>query len=80
MEGDRLSSRPLPVAAIGYALTIAAWCGSLAMLLLPLYVDALPGDSAKFYVFEVTQALVPWPRRRSVSSDSSLSHRGSPLA
>ena len=43
------------MAAIGYALTMAAWCGSLAMLLLPLYVDALPGDSAKFYFFEVTQ-------------------------
>ena len=45
----------LPVAAIGYALTMAAWCGSLAMLLLPLYVDALPGDSAKFHFFEITQ-------------------------
>jgi signal transduction histidine kinase len=45
----------LPVAAIGYAVTMAAWCGSLAMLLLPLYVDALPGDSAKFHFFEVTQ-------------------------
>ena len=45
----------LPVAALGYALTMAAWCGSLAMLLLPLYVDSLPGDSAKFYFFEITQ-------------------------
>src|SRR5687767_1786757 len=27
----------LPVAALAYAFTTAAWCGSLAMLLLPLY-------------------------------------------
>jgi signal transduction histidine kinase len=63
---ERAKSRPrwkeiayhvahLPVAVVGYALTMAAWCGSLAMLLLPLYVDRLPGDSAKFYFFEVTQ-------------------------
>ncbi len=45
----------LPVAAITYALMMAAWCGSLAMLFLPLYVDALPGDSAKFHFFEITQ-------------------------
>jgi signal transduction histidine kinase len=45
----------LPVAAIGYALAVGAWAGSLAMLALPLYVDALPGDSAKFHFFEVTQ-------------------------
>jgi signal transduction histidine kinase len=63
---ERAKSRPrwkeiaynvahLPVAAIGYALTMAAWCGSLAMLLLPLYVDRLPGNSAKFHFFEITQ-------------------------
>jgi signal transduction histidine kinase len=62
---ERLRSRPrwreiahhlaqLPVAALGYALSIAAWCGSLALLLMPLYVDILPGDSAKFHFFEVT--------------------------
>ncbi|HET9546742.1 MAG TPA: sensor histidine kinase [Desertimonas sp.] len=45
----------LPVAAITYALTMAAWCGSMAMVLLPLYVDSLPGDSAKFHFFEITQ-------------------------
>jgi signal transduction histidine kinase len=44
----------LPVAAIGYGLMMAAWCGSLAMLALPLYVEFLPGDSAKLYFFEVT--------------------------
>ncbi|MET0147320.1 MAG: sensor histidine kinase [Ilumatobacteraceae bacterium] len=44
----------LPVAAISFALMMAAWGGSLAMLLMPAYVDALPGDSAKFYFFEIT--------------------------
>ncbi len=63
---ERAKSRPrwkeiayhlahLPVAAIGFALTMAAWCGSLAMLVLPLYVDRLPGNSAKFHFFEITQ-------------------------
>ena len=47
----------LPVAALGYAFTMAAWCGSLAMLVLPLYVESLPGDSAKFYFFEITQGV-----------------------
>ena len=45
----------LPIAALGYVFTMAAWCGSLAMLLLPVYVDELPGDSAKLYFFEITQ-------------------------
>jgi signal transduction histidine kinase len=33
----------------------AAWGGSAALLLLPLYVSALPGDTAKFWLFEVSQ-------------------------
>ena len=45
----------LPVAVIGFALTTAAWCGSIAMAFLPAYVNELPGDSAKFYFFEVTE-------------------------
>ena len=44
----------LPVGAIGYALSTAAWSGSLAMIALPFYVDQLPGSSAKFYFFELT--------------------------
>jgi len=43
----------LPIGAIGYALTAAAWCGSAAMIALPAYVGRLPGDSAKFYFFEL---------------------------
>jgi signal transduction histidine kinase len=31
------------------------WCGSAALVLLPLYVSALPGDTAKFWLFEVSQ-------------------------
>jgi signal transduction histidine kinase len=44
----------LPVAAVSLALVAAAWHGSIAMALLPAYVDELPGGSAKFYFFEVT--------------------------
>jgi signal transduction histidine kinase len=44
----------LPVGVIGYALSTAAWSGSLAMIGMPFYVDQLPGSSAKFYFFELT--------------------------
>jgi len=30
-----------------------AWCGSVALVLLPLYVGSLPGGTAKFWAFEV---------------------------
>jgi signal transduction histidine kinase len=30
-----------------------AWCGSAALLLLPIYVSDLPGGTAKFWLFEV---------------------------
>jgi len=43
----------LPVCAISYALVVAAWCGSLAMTLLPLLAGTLPGDRAMFYFFEL---------------------------
>jgi signal transduction histidine kinase len=44
----------LPVAVLAFGLTTAAWYGSIAMVLLPAYVEELPGESAKFYFFEVT--------------------------
>jgi signal transduction histidine kinase len=44
----------LPVGVICYALSTAAWSGSLAMIGMPFYVDQLPGSSAKFYFFELT--------------------------
>lgn len=46
----------LPVTTVGYSLTAAAWCGSLAVALLPLYVGAIPDDSAKFFFFEIGSA------------------------
>jgi signal transduction histidine kinase len=61
---ERLHSKPrwreigylvalLPVGTIGYALAAAAWGGSLALAALPAYVGSLPGETAKFYFFEV---------------------------
>ena len=62
--GERLRSKPrwreiahhllqLPVCVISYALVAAAWCGALAMALLPAYVGTFPDDTAKFYFFEI---------------------------
>jgi signal transduction histidine kinase len=48
----------LPVGVLGYLVLLVTWCGSLAFALLPLYVGALPGGSAKFGVFEVSQGAV----------------------
>jgi len=44
-----------PVHVLAYVLTVAAWCGSLAMLALPAYVEHLPDETAKFHFFEITQ-------------------------
>jgi signal transduction histidine kinase len=68
---ERLHSKPrwreighhvalLPVGTIGYVLAAAAWGGSLALAAMPAYVDALPGDSAKFYFFEVGNDGAQW--------------------
>jgi signal transduction histidine kinase len=68
---ERLHSKPrwrefgyhvalLPVGTIGYALAAAAWGGSLALAAMPAYVDALPGDSAKFYFLEVGTDGAQW--------------------
>jgi signal transduction histidine kinase len=40
-------------ASIGYAVTIAAWSGALALLFLPAYLPALPGHTAHFHFFEI---------------------------
>ncbi len=45
----------LPRGVLTYGLTALAWCGSATLLVLPLSVSALPGDSAKFGLFEVSQ-------------------------
>ena len=68
---ERLRSKPrwreigylfalLPVGTIGYALTAAAWGGSLALAALPAYVGRLPGETAKFYFFEIGQDGGAW--------------------
>jgi signal transduction histidine kinase len=44
----------LPTGAVAFSVTIAAWCGSAALLSLPAYIGALPGDTAKFGLFEVS--------------------------
>lgn len=43
----------LPLAALSYTLTLVAWSGSLALLALPAYVDALPDGVARFHFFDV---------------------------
>ena len=50
----------LPVAVLGFALTVAAWGGSIAMLVMPAVVDELPGESAKFYFFELHSGPAAW--------------------
>jgi signal transduction histidine kinase len=45
----------LPRGLVTYLVVGAAWCGSAALVLLPLYVSHLPGDTAKFGLFEVSQ-------------------------
>ena len=99
---ERLGSRPrwrevlymvvgLPVGAFTSVLAWLAWCGSTALLLLPLYVGTLPGDTAKFWLFEAGQgpatlglALVglsglvvgaPWLTRALAALDVALARR-----
>jgi signal transduction histidine kinase len=43
-----------PVAAIGLTATVVAWSGSAALATLPLYVGALPDDTARFGLFSLT--------------------------
>jgi len=50
----------LPLAAVFISLTMAAWCGSIALIGMPAYVDELPGGSAKFWLFEVSAGLAAW--------------------
>ena len=61
---ERLHSKPrwreigyhvalLPVGVIGYAIAATAWGSSLALAAMPAYIDVLPGETAKFYFFEI---------------------------
>jgi signal transduction histidine kinase len=47
----------LPLGLLNLGVVLAAWCGSAALAALPLYVSHLPGDTAKFGLFEVSQGL-----------------------
>jgi signal transduction histidine kinase len=43
----------LPLGLLTFVLAQTVWCGAVALIGLPLYVDHLPGDTAKFWLFEV---------------------------
>ncbi len=45
----------LPLGLLAFAAVFGAWSGSMALLGLPAYVQALPDGSAKFWLFEVAQ-------------------------
>jgi signal transduction histidine kinase len=51
----------LPLGVVSAAAVLVAWCGSVALLALPLYVEHLPGGSAKFWLFEVDSAAMAIP-------------------
>ncbi|WP_199865043.1 sensor histidine kinase [Frankia sp. EI5c] len=44
----------LPTGAIKLVVLTAVWSGSFALLILPLYIGSLPGDSAEFGLFELS--------------------------
>jgi len=61
---ERLGSKPrwrefghhllqLPACALGYTIAALAWCGSAAMVLVPVLIPTMPDDSAKFYLFDL---------------------------
>jgi signal transduction histidine kinase len=50
----------LPLGVLNLVVLLAAWCGSLALLTLPLYVSALPDGTAKFWFFDVAAGGDAW--------------------
>jgi signal transduction histidine kinase len=50
----------LPLGVLNLVIVTAAWCGSLALLTLPLYVSALPDGAAKFWSFDVAAGSDAW--------------------
>jgi signal transduction histidine kinase len=44
----------LPTGAAFAVVTLVMWCGSAALLLLPLYTQAFPGDRAHFWLFDIS--------------------------
>ena len=49
-----------PMALLSVLTALVLWCGSLAMIALPFYVDELPGGSAKFWLFEISRGGSAW--------------------
>jgi signal transduction histidine kinase len=47
----------LPVGVLAFVGTVLLWSGSLALIALPFYVDALPGHTAEFGLFDVGTGL-----------------------
>ncbi len=65
---ERVRSRPrwrevaycvllLPLGLLNLFVVLAVWCGSAALAALPLYVSHLPGGTAKFGLFDISQGL-----------------------
>ncbi len=50
----------LPIGALEIAVLCAVWCGAAALTAMPLYVSALPGDSAELGLFDITQGPAAW--------------------
>jgi len=50
----------LPVSVLSTALTAGSWGGAVALNLMPAYVRSLPGDSAKFWLFEIHPGPGAW--------------------
>jgi signal transduction histidine kinase len=50
-----------PLGLLAALAVLVAWCGSVALLALPLYVGGLPGGTAHFYLFDVESAATALP-------------------
>jgi signal transduction histidine kinase len=98
---ERVRSRPrwreigygvvrLPLGLVTMLVALVAWCGSAALLALPLYVGTLPGGTAKFGLFEASQgvtsagaalvglagmALAPWVTGAMAALDAAAARR-----
>jgi signal transduction histidine kinase len=99
---ERVKSRPrwreivygvvrLPLSLLTMLPTVVAWCGSAALLALPFYVSHMPGGTAKFWLFEVSQGagsviaalvgaaglvlLAPWVTHAMAAIDAAVGRR-----
>jgi len=49
-----------PLGVLTSLAVLLVWCGSAALVALPLYVGGLPGGTAKFWLFEVGPGAAAW--------------------